>query len=239
MVVQEQTLYAAGAVINVVGALALALLVRRFDGTARRHVIFLPVVMGILTVGYIGMARGWFVEISNEGTPVYFTRYGTYMLTYTYLMSYIGLIAGARFRYRVVPAAAVGGFTGGTVVTQLAPAPLDSLGSLIVITSLVLVFWAFFRPLQRAAADVSRERRLLFSKLRNFASLIFVMYLLVALTNRAGVVQLLDAFVGVLTIAYVDVIAHIGLTGLIVYSPTAIRELAEEYDSPLEMFTEW
>jgi hypothetical protein len=63
------------------------------------------------------------------------------------------------------------------------------------------------------------------------------MYLLVSLTNRAGVVELLDAFVGVVTIMYVDIIAHVGLAGIIIYSQTAVTTLAAEYPSPLEMFT--
>jgi sensory rhodopsin len=237
MVVQEQTLYAGGAVVNLVAALVLALLVRRFDGHARRHVVFLPVALGILTFGYIGMSLELFVETSLDGEPVYFTRYATYLLTYTFLMTYIGLVSGARFRYRMVPALAVVGFTVGTVVTQLAPPPLDSVGSLVVITSLIAVFWVFFRTFPKTAATVSRERRLLFAKLRNFAALIFIMYLLVSLTNRAGVVELLDAFVGVVTIMYVDIIAHVGLAGIIIYSQTAVTTLAAEYPSPLEMFT--
>lgn len=237
MVLQEQSLYAGGAVVNLVAALVLALLVRRFDGHARRHVAFLPVALGVLTLGYIGMSLELFVETSLDGEPVYFTRYGTYLITYTFLMTYIGHVAGARFRYRLVPAVAVVGFTLGTIVTQLAPPPLDSVGSLVVIGSLIAVFWAFFRPFPRAAADVSRERRLLFAKLRNFAALIFIMYLLVSLTNRAGVVELLDAFVGVVTIMYVDIIAHVGLAGIIIYSRTAVEMLAAECPSLLSMFT--
>lgn len=237
MVVQEQTLYAGGAVVNLVAALVLALLVRRFDGDARRHVFFLPIALAVLTLGYIGMSLELFVETSLDGEPVYFTRYGTYLITYTVLMTYIGLVAGARLRYRLIPAVAVVGFTVGTIVTQLAPPPLDSVGSLVVIASLIAVFWAFFRPFPRAAADVSRERRLLFAKLRNFAALIFIMYLLVSLTNRAGVVELLDAFVGVVTIMYVDIIAHVGLAGIIIFSRTAVEMLAAECPSLRSMFT--
>jgi bacteriorhodopsin len=237
MVVQEQTLYAGGAVVNLVAALVLALLVRRFDGNGHRHAVFLPVALGILTLGYAGMSLELFVETSLDGEPVYFTRYGTYLATYTFLMTYIGLVAGAGLRYRLIPAVSVVGFTLGTIVTQLAPPPLDSVGSLALIASLVAVFWVFFGPLPRAAADVSRERRLLFAKLRNFAALIFIMYLLVSLTNRAGVVELLDAFVGVVTIMYVDIIAHVGLAGIIIYSRTAVGMVAAECPSPLSMFT--
>jgi len=201
--------------------------------------ISLPVALGILTLGYAGMALDAFVFLSTENEPVYFSRYGTYLLTYSFLMGYIGLVAGARFRYRIVPTLAVVGFTLGTIVTQMTPPPLESVGSLIVLVSLVAVFAAFFGPLPRAAADVSRERRLLFSKLRTFATLVFVMYLVAALINRSGVVVLLDAFTGVVTVAYIDLIAHVGLAGIIVYSQAAVDGLAAEVPSPLAVFTGW
>jgi len=61
-------------------------------------------------------------------------------------------------------------------------------------------------------AAVSRERRLLFSRLRTFAALVFVVYL---------------------------VVAHIGLAGVMIYSWTVVDGLAEEYPSPLAVFTDW
>ena len=62
------------------------------------------------------------------------------------------------------------------------------------------------------------------------------MYLLVALTNRAAL-GLLDAFVGVFTIAYIDLVAHIAFVGLIIYSNGAIQSVATEYSSPFDTFT--
>lgn len=237
MIVQEQTLYAGGALLNLVAALILAVLVRRFDGNERRHVIYLPITLVLLTIGYAGMALELFVETTAEGNPVYFTRYGTYVLTYTFLMSYIGLVAGASRRYRLIPAVSVVGFSGATAVAQLTDPPVSVVGVLVLFASLIAVFWAFFGPLARAAADVSRERRLLFTKLRNFAALIFIMYLLVSLTNRATL-GLLDAFAGIFTIAYVDIVAHMGLAGIIIFSQTAVETLASEHPSPLAIFTD-
>lgn len=236
MVIQEQTLYAGGAGIAFVAAVAAAVLISGFEGKTRRHMLLMPAALAVLALGYLGMALELFVATSPVGEPVYFTRYGTYLLSYTFLMSYIGLVAGAKLRYRLIPAGAVLGFTFGTVLVQLAPPPLDSVGSLVVLGSLVAVFWAFFGPLTRAAASVSGDRRLLFAKLRNLAALAFIMYLLVAFTNRSAL-GLLDAFVGVFTIAYVDLVAHVGLAGLIVYSGDAIESVTAEHSSPFATFT--
>jgi bacteriorhodopsin len=236
MVVQEQTLYAGGAAIIFAATVVSSLLVTKFEGDIRKHMLAMPVVLGVLTLGYVGMALEVFVATSPEGEPVYFTRYASYIITYTYLMAYIGLLAGARRRYRLVPAVSVIGFSLGTPITQLTSPPVDSVGSLIVIASLVLVFWAFFGPLARAAASESGDRRLLFVKIRNLSSLLFIMYLLVALTNRAAL-GLLDAFVGIFTIAYVDLIGHIVFAGLIIFSGSAIEMLVSEYPSPLATFT--
>jgi bacteriorhodopsin len=237
MVVQEQTLYTVGAAIIFTATVALALFVARVDGKRRKHIAPMPAILGILTLGYVGMALAPdpLVATSPDGKPVYFARFGTYLITYSYLMSYLGLIAGAKFRYRIMPAIAVVGFTGGTMVGQLASPPLNSLGSLIVIFSLIFVFWSFFRPLTRAAKSTTGARRLLFFKLRNLSSLIFIMYFLVAITNRANL-GLLDAFVGVFTTAYVDLIGHIVFAGLVVYSAAGIEIVAGEYSSPLDTF---
>lgn len=237
MVVQEQTLYAGGAAIIFAATVVSSLLVTKFEGDVRKHMLAMPVVLGVLTLGYVGMALDVFVATSPEGEPVYFTRYASYIITYTYLMTYIGLLAGAQRRYRLVPAVSVLGFTFGTIITQLSSPPLDSVGSLVVILSLVVVFWAFFRPLTRAARAESGDRRLLFIKIRNLSALVFIMYLLVALTNRAAL-GLLDAFTGVFTIAYVDLIGHIVFAGLIIFSGSAIEMLVSEYPSPLATFTD-
>jgi len=237
MVVQEQTLYAGGAAIIFTATVVASLFVTRFESDVRKHMAAMPVVLAVLTLGYVGMALDLFVATSPEGEPVYFTRYAAYIVTYTYLMTYIGLLAGARRRYRLVPALSVFGFTFGTVLTQLPSPPLDSIGSLVVILWLVLVFWAFFGPLARAARSESGDRRLLFIKIRNLSALIFIMYLLVALTNRAAL-GLLDAFVGVFTIAYVDLIGHIVFAGLIIFSGSAIDMVGDEHPSPLEAFTD-
>lgn len=238
MVVQEQTLYATGAAVIFVSTVASALLVARADKEIRSHVVPIPAVLGILTLGYTGMALAPdpLVGTSPDGTPVYFTRYMSYLFTYTYLMTYLGLIAGARLKYRIIPTISIIGFTFGSMMAQLAAPPLDALGSLVVIASLALVFWAFFRPLARAAKSTEGARRLLFFKLRNLSSLIYIGYFLVAITNRATL-GLLDAFVGVFTIAYVDLIGHIVFAGLVIYSTGAIEMVADKYASPFEMFT--
>jgi sensory rhodopsin len=237
MVVEEQTLYASAATITLVAAVVALLLVTRFEGDVRKHMLTMPGILGILTLGYVGMALDVFSLTSPDGAPVYLTRYGAYLITYTFTMSYLGLVSGAPRRYRVVPAVSVVGFSLGAIMTQLGTPPVDSLGTLLVVSSLAVVFWVFFRPFTRELTSVSGDRRLLFSKMRNLATLTFVMYLLAAMTNRTAL-GLLDGFTGVITVAYVDLTAHIVFAGLIISSEGAIRTLVTDHSSPLATFTE-
>jgi bacteriorhodopsin len=183
------------------------------------------------------MAFDLFVGTSPGGESVYFLRFFAYSVTYTLFMGYIGLAAGASRRYRLLPVVSVLLFSAASAVAQLSGPPVESVATLVVFGSFIAVIWGFFWPLSREAQSVSAERRLLFGKLRNVATLAFIMYLGVALTNRATL-GLLDLFVGVFTIAYVDVIIHLGFVGLLVYSGDALNSLATEYDSPLSIFSE-
>lgn len=236
MIVQEQTLYAIATAIALVATVVAAISAWRYNSRSRQHVAAIVLSLGLLTAGYGLMALDVLVISTADGEPVYLSRFGLYTVTYTLLMSYVGLIAGASLRYRLIPAVATLGFVYGTVVVQLAPAPFDSLGSLTVLASLAIVMWAFFGPLTRAARSVSGNRRLLFIKLRNLGALVFLSYLLLALMTRQAL-GLFDAFVGVFVAAYVDLLAHLGLTGLIIYSREAVEELADEHRSPLATFT--
>lgn len=236
MVVGEHSLYATVAVIALVGTIGALVYVRQFEGQTRRHMLLGPIALGLLTIGYAGMAADAFALTTPEGDPVYLTRFGVYSLTYVVLMSYAALIAGAAWRYRLIPAIAVLGFTWGTVTVQLAEPPIDALGTLIVLASLVAVLWSFFGPITRAAQDVAGERRLLFMKLRNLAALIFTSYLLLALTTRQAL-GFLDAFTGVFTVAYVDLIAHLGFVGLILYSKAAVALVATQWSTPVSTLT--
>lgn len=236
MVVSEHTQYAVGAGIALLSALVVAWQVRNTSGDARRHLVYMPVPLVLLAVAYLSMSLDLLVVISPDGQPVYFTRYGAYILSYTFLMSYLGLVAGASRRYRLVPGLSVIGFSMATPIIQLAPSPFSAIGGLMVLGSLTAVFWAFFRPLEAAAQTVPDERRLLFSKLRYLASMAFVMYMIVAATNRAAL-GLLDAFVGVFTITYIDLVVNIGLVGLVVSSTTAVQMVAADYPSPLAILT--
>lgn len=236
MVVQEQTLYGIAAVVALVAMAVATLLLGRFEGRTRRHMLAMQLSLLALTIGYAVMALGFFVLRTPEGDPVYLSRFAVYTLTYSVLLGYIGLVGGASRRYRLLPVVAVLGFTYGTLVVQLAPAPFDTVGTVTVLGSLVLAIWAFFGPLTRIAQSVSGNRRLLFAKLRNLATLILISYLLLALMTRQAL-GFFDAFVGIFIAAYVDLLAHLGLAGLVLYSRDAVQEVAEEHASPLALFT--
>lgn len=234
MVVQEHTLYAVSAGIGLLATVVFLLRGRKYEGATGRYMLLAPFVTGALTVGYLIMALDMLVTFNPDGEPVYFSRYLMYTLTYPYLIYYLGVVSNASYRYRVIGAVGVLGFTYGTLVAQWMPEPVSSIAGLLSILIVALLVWMLFRPYTTPASSVSGDRRLMFSKIRNLFVLLFISYLLLAFMSRQAL-GFYDAFVGVFISSYIDLLGHIGAAGLILYSRNAVAEIAREEPSPLRL----
>lgn len=236
MLFEEQTIYAAIAVIGVLVTGAFAAWTRQFRGPTRRHMLLAPTLTGLLTLGYVGMATETMLLYGPEGEPVYATRFVTYAITYPFLGAYAGAVADAGRRYVLAAFLGLWAFVGGAMAGHLAPAPFDSVANLVVLAGFGVTFWLLLRPYTTAAASVSGGRRLLFGKVRNLQLLLLTMYLVVALTTRQAL-GLLDAFGGIYVSAYLDLFGHVAYGGILLRSRRGVADLAETYDSPLAVLS--
>jgi sensory rhodopsin len=236
MLFEEQTLYAAVAIVALLLTIVLVAWVRRFEGATRRHMLFAPAAMASLTVSYAGMAAGILLFHGPAGAPVYVTRFLDYGIIYAFIAAYTGQIANADRRVILSGVLGLWAFSFGAMIRHLAPPPFDSIASLLVLSGFAYSLWLLLRPYTRAAASVSDDRRLLFGKLRNVQLIMLITYLLVALTTRQAL-GLLGAFTGIYVSAYLDLFSHVALTGLILRSEPAIRSLTGTHPSPLTFLT--
>jgi len=234
MVFDEHTIYATSAAIAFIATVICFLVARRFEGETRHHMLVAPTVTGILALGYLGMATNTLVATNPEGEPVYVTRFIVYCLTYSYFLYYVGLLANARYRYRVIAAGGFATYSLGAMFSHWLPDPAGGVFSLVVLASVGVLLWVLLRPFTAASASVSGERQLVFSKTRNLFILVIAGYLMQVFFSRQAL-GLLDAFVGVFNSAYIDLLGHIGLAGLLLSSQVAVAELSKKHPSPVRL----
>lgn len=235
MIVPEDQFYLLVSAVALVGTVLLAGMGRQYSGHVRQYMLVAPYVAGMLVIGYFAMANQALLWQSPNGEPVPASRFIMYLFSYTVVITSIAVLADASSRLAIAGALGVSGFTLGTLLNWLAPVPFDSVGKLVVITSLAATLYLLFRPYTQSAASVSGARRLLFGKLRNLMALLMLMYFLVGLTSRQGL-GLLDTFTGIYAGAYIDLLGHLGFGGIILRSPTAIEELAAAHPTALAYF---
>jgi len=221
--------------VGIVAAIAFggsALWTRRHAGARLRYTLAAPYVTGVLALGYVGMSGEVLTLVAHDGRPVPVSRFLVYLLTYTAVVVYVGLLADADRRTTLLGSGFIVGFTLATMLNWLFPAPVGTVGKALTLVCIVGLLWTLFRPLTRAAAGVSGPRRLAFGKLRNLLALLVLGYLVVGLTSRQGL-GLLDAFTGVYLGGYLDVMGHLGFAALVLRSTDAVDELAGDHGSPL------
>ncbi|WP_246984509.1 bacteriorhodopsin [Halorientalis marina] len=232
MLIGELAFYGLVGAVAAVAFVGSALWTRRHTGARLRYTLVAPYVTGALALGYVGMSGEVLTLVAANGRPVPVSRFLVYLLTYTVVVGYVGLLADADRRTTLLGCGCIVGFVLATMLNWLFPAPVGTVGKAVTLVSIVGLLWILFRPLTRAAADVSGPRRLAFGKLRNLMALLILGYLVVGLTSRQGL-GLLDAFTGVYVGGYLDVMGHLGFAAIVLRSADAMEELAADRASPL------
>lgn len=235
MVLSESEIYGIGAVIAGLFLVLSVVLLRGFRGRQKKHALPFALLGGLFIIGYAGMSQGLFAPKTADGYPVHLLRYLIYIIGYGFTAGYAGLVAGAAFRYRVAVIGAVIGNSLATVGGQLLPGSLGSLFSLFSLVTLIFALWVLLGPLTKASKHVSGQRHLLFSKLRNITLLAFLTYFVIGLLAR-GTTGILDTFMSVFVTGYADVMIFGGIILITLTSPEAFEAMADEYDSPLQVF---
>lgn len=237
MLIGELTFYGLVGTAALLAFVASLLATRQYTGATRRYVLAAPYVTGLLTLGYFGMSGEVLTLTAANGRPVPLSRFIVYMLSYSVVVAYIGMLADADRRTILIGSGLIVGFSGATLINWLFPPPLGSLGKLLTLACIVGALWVLFRPFTQAAEGVSGARTLAFGKLRNLMTLLILGYLVVGLTSRQGI-GLLDAFTGVYLGGYLDLMGHIGFAAILLRSDDAIEDLLAERESPLAYFRE-
>ncbi|MFD1585966.1 bacteriorhodopsin [Halorientalis brevis] len=232
MIVGELTFYALIGTLATVATVITAVGVRKFSGRKRRIALVAPYTTAMLALGYFGMANEVLRLHSASGRPVPLSRFVVYFFSYTVIIAYVGMMADAERRHILVGVGLLSTFSLGALINWMTAPPVESVGKLLFLGSLLGILWLLFRPYTRAAQAVSGPRRLAFGKLRNLMALLLIMYLVVGLTSRQGM-GLLGTFTGVYMGAYMDVFGQLGFAGILLRSDTAIEHLANERSSLL------
>ena len=237
MIVGELTFYTLVGAVMAVAFVFFAVAVRQYSGRMRRYMIVAPALCGILSLGYFAMSAEALRVYSAGGRAVPLSRFVAYYLGYSTVVAYIGVIGGASRKHLSLSVGFMVVFITGTIVNWYFLPPVESLGKVLVVSSMVGQLWILAGPFSRAAESVSGTRRLAFGKMRNLMALLLLMYFIVGLTSRQGL-GLLGTFTGIYMGGYMDVLGHIGMAALVLRSGDAIEELAAERSSVLAYFRE-
>jgi len=237
MIVGELTFYRLVGAAMTVAFVFFAVAVRQFSGRKLRYMVAAPFFCAVLALGYFGMSVELLTLFAANGRPVPLSRFAVYMTSYTAVIAYIGVVGGASRKHLLLGVGLLVSFTSGTFINWLFVPPIENVGKLLFLASLIGMFWLLFRPYTEAAESVSGPRRLAFGKMRNLMALLLLMYFLVGLTARQSL-GLLDTFTGVYMGGYMDMLGHLGMAGILLRSEEAIEELAGERSSPLSYLRE-
>lgn len=235
MFIGELTFYGVVGATMAVAFVFFAVAVRHYTGRMRRYMIVAPFFCGVLSLGYFAMSAELLRVYSAGGRAVPLSRFIVYYLAYTTVVAYIGVMSGAARKHLFLGVGFITIFITGTIVNWYFVPPIESLGKLLVVASLIGELWILAGPYSRASESVSGTRRLAFGKMRNLMALLMLMYFIVGLTSRQGL-GLLETFTGIYMGGYMDMLGHVGMAALMLRSEDAIEELAAERSSLLAYF---
>jgi len=194
------------------GTVALAVGIGQVPEENRRRYAILVVVPLVAVVAYGLMALG-IGGIETDSGTVYIPRYVDWLITTPLHVLFIGLFAGVSTSLlaRTVGLQAlviVFGLAGALVAS-----PLNWLLFLAGSLAFAAVVYAAFDDFEDAARDRPDDQYALFRQLRAFLIVLWLVYPVIWLLGGPGL-ALLDTETTALVVAYLDVVAKVGL-GLI------------------------
>jgi sensory rhodopsin len=205
--------YSIGTVGMALGTLLLAAGLRYVPRPDWRRYSILIAVPGIAVVAYAVMAMDIGAVETATGGIAYVPRYIDWLLTTPLHIIYLGLFAGAArgiiARATVLQAATIVFGLVGAIVAS----PLKWLLYLAGLVAFVGVIYYTYVDYDEAAQARGGSTAALYSKLRAFLVVLWLVYPLIWLTG-ANALALMDVETTALVVAYIDIVSKVGL-GLI------------------------
>lgn len=231
--IEAATVYSGTAAMFGVFAVVFVLLTLRASGETRAFLLLSLLPTAAMAVAYVLMAQGVAtVEVTADGRQQSLMRFvgytgvlGALVFVFKRLAALSGRLFAVLFAVFVfTPWAALGSWlTSGTA---------ESVMTLLVVVGYLAGTSLLFGPAGRQTATVSRDRRLLFAKLRNLFVICWAALIIQSAMSEQAL-GITDFFVGQIAASYTDIVLAVGIFGL-VYAGTAAFEHRETGDASAE-----
>lgn len=217
-----ETAIAGSTLVFVVATLAFLAWTRRLPAACRRYGYAATAAVGVMAIAYVAMTA---IELFIGGNTdlARFLGYTAMWIPIVYVTS---ALAGVGRRLALLLLAVVLGRVWITLVGYFLDGIAGAIASLLPFALLVVGIYLLYGPFTRAAAARSGERSLLFTKLKHLIVLGWIGLVINGLVAADGL-GLVDDFVALLTLVYVEAILLIGFAGLTLRSVDALEATAE------------
>lgn len=228
-VVYENTMELAG-VFLVIVAVSLVAWARSLPRSARTYAYVATVPAVTMAVAYLAMAA--------LGDAANLLRFGAYTIMWVPFVLLLGMIAGVTRTLLLALLAIVLGRVWVTLVAWLLDGILGTIAQLAPFVLFAAGIYVLYGPYTRLAATQSEERSLVFDKLKHLVVLAWI-GLVVNGIIAADSLALVDDFVGLIAIVYVETLLVVGFGVILLRSAGALEDVAADDSttiptSPLE-----
>lgn len=207
-----QALYLAGIAVFVLST-AVTGVIAATRPTARRSVYALLMLAQVsMAIGYVGMHQSWLTVATGGGENSVFRFFGYHMAFLVLAYLFTVLLEIERWRGAMI-AVVLNLFPGATLLSWIATGATEQLLTGVIVGSITVFLYVFFRPLDVTSRNVNSRQRLVFTKLRNFSVLCIAGLVLLAALSEQNM-GVTTAFSGQVGATYLDVIFVTGLSYL-------------------------
>lgn len=217
------TAIGASTLVFVVATLAFLAWTRRLPAACRRYGYAATAAVGVMAIAYVAMTAMELFTGGNTDLPR-FLGYTGMWIPIVYVTS---ALAGVGRRLALLLLAIVLGRVWITLVGYFLDGIAGQIASLLPFALLIAGVYLLYGPFTRVAASRSGDRSLLFTKLKHLIVLGWIGLVINGLIAADGL-GLVDDFVALLTLVYVEAILLIGFAGLVLRNVDALEAAAEE-----------
>lgn len=217
-IVYENTMELAGVFLVIVAA-SLVAWARSLPRSSRTYAYAATVPAVTMAVAYLAMAA--------LGDAANLFRFAAYTIMWIPIVVLLGMIAGVTRTLLLALLAIVLGRVWVTLAAWLLDGILSTLAQLAPFVLLVAGIYVLYGPYTQTAATQSEERSLVFDKLKHLVVLAWI-GLVVNGIIAADSLALVDEFVGLIAIVYVETLLVVGFGVILLRSAGALEDVAAD-----------